>query len=131
MRRWTRSSGESGAAVVDFVLVSLVLLPLFLGLVQVGLVLYVRTSAAAAATEGARFAARLDQAPADGVVRARSQLDGVISDRFIEGIEARDTFLDGWGVCEVVVRVRVPPLGLWGPGVGLTVAGHGIREIGP
>lgn len=130
MRRWRRSgdSQESGAAVVDFVLVSLILLPLFLGLVQLSLVLYVRNSVAAAATEGARYAARVGHGPHDGVRRTRAQLAGVVGDRFIAGISGRYTTFDGLGVVEVRVRVQVPPLGLWGPAVGLEVTGHGVRE---
>lgn len=131
MRHWRRSAAESGAAVVDFVLVTLILMPLFLGLVQVGLVLYVRNSVAAAATEGARYAARLDHDPSDGAARTRRQLDGVIGNRFIEEVTARDTNVHGLAVAEVRVRVRVPPLGLWGPAVELDVTGHGIREVAP
>lgn len=116
---------------MDFVLVSLILMPLFLGLVQVALVLYVRNSAAAAATEGARYAARLDHVPADGITRARQQLDGVVGDRFVEEVSAQDTVADGLAVAEVRVRVRVPALGLWGPAIELDVAGHGIRETAP
>lgn len=131
MRRWRRSGVESGAAVVDFVLVSLVLLPLFLGLVHVGLVLYVRNSVTAAATEGARYAARLDHGPADGVVRTRAQLDGVVGNRYVVDVRGRDRVLDGLLVAEVQVRVRIPPLGLWGPVTDLRLTGHGIREVGP
>lgn len=130
MRRW-RPSEDDGSAVVDFVLVSLILMPLFLGLVQVALVLYVRNSVAAAATEGARYAARLDQRPGDGAARTRRQLDGVVGDRFVEEVTARDTIVNGIAVAEVRVRVRVPPLGLWGPAVQLDVTGHGIREAAP
>lgn len=130
MRRW-RPSEDDGSAVVDFVLVSLILMPLFLGLVQVALVLYVRNSVAAAATEGARYAARLDQRPSDGAARTRRQLDGVVGDRFVGDVTARDTIVDGLAVAEVRVRVRVPPLGLWGPAVELEVTGHGIREVAP
>ena len=45
MRRRARTS-ERGAAVVDFVLVLLVLLPLVLGILQLALVLHVRTKSA-------------------------------------------------------------------------------------
>lgn len=130
VRRWRRSEDE-GSAVVDFVLVSLILMPLFLGLVQVALVLYVRNSVTAAATEGARYAARLDQGPSDGAARTRRQLDGVIGDRFVQDVTARDTIVDGLAVAEVRVRVRVPPLGLWGPAVELDLTGHGVREVAP
>ena len=49
-------TGERGAAVVDFVLVLLVLLPLVIGILQLALVLHVRNTLASAAAEGARLA---------------------------------------------------------------------------
>lgn len=133
MLRWTRSPAdrENGAAVADFVLVSLVLVPLFLGLVQVGLVLYVRNCAAAAASQGARLGARLDQEPLDGARRTRQQLDGVVGDRFVREVTARNGVAGGVAVVEVRVTIEVPPLGLWGPGVRSVVVGHGIREEAP
>ena len=42
---------------VDFVLVVVVVLPLFLGILQVALVLHVRNTLTCAASEGARYAA--------------------------------------------------------------------------
>ena len=66
--------GQRGSAVVDFVLVLAVLVPLFLGILQVGLVLLVRNTLAAAASEGARYAAVQGRGPADGVERTRSQI---------------------------------------------------------
>jgi len=131
VQRCPRSAGkgQSGAAVVDFVLVSMILMPLVLGLIQICLVLYVRNSVSAAATEGARYAARLDQDPQDGIDRARRVLDGVISDRFITAIDGRNSSSDGLGITEIEIRAEVPPLGLWGPGVHLVVTGHGVREV--
>ena len=52
-----RRHDEGGAAVVDFVLVLVVLVPLVLGIVQLALVLHVRNTLASAAAEGARAAA--------------------------------------------------------------------------
>jgi len=122
---------EAGAAVVDFVLVALVLVPLVLGLIQVGLTLYVRNSLAAAATEGARYGAAFGRQPEDGVVRARAQLDGVVSDRFVREVSSRAGEQSGLPVVEVRIRGVVPPLGLWGPGVVIEVTGHGVREVAP
>lgn len=119
---------DRGAAVVDFVLVSLVLVPLVLGLVQVALVLHVRNTLAAAATEGARYAATVDRQPQDGVARTRAQITGAIADRFADDISAAAVQVDGVATVEVRVRASVPPLGLWGPGVQLEVIGHGVRE---
>lgn len=119
---------EAGAAVVDFVLVSMVLVPLVLGLIQVGLVLHVRNTLTAAATEGARYGATLDRGPADGVARTRQQVSGAIADRFARDVSARRTTTGGVPTVEVRVRAVVPPLGLWGPGVSLDVEGHGVQE---
>lgn len=135
MTRWRRSPAdpsadrERGAAVVDFVLVSLVLVPLVLGLVQVALVLHVRNTLAAAATEGARYAATVDRQPQDGVARTRAQIAGVLADRFADDISAAPVQVDGVATVEVRVRASVPPLGLWGPGVRVEVVGHGVREV--
>ncbi|MFL6158382.1 MAG: TadE/TadG family type IV pilus assembly protein [Marmoricola sp.] len=131
MRRWRPSAAESGAAVVDFVLVALVLVPLVLGLLQVGLTLYVRNALAAAAAEGARYAATTDRGPGDGVARTRAQLDGVVGHRFLREVSSGYVERDGTAVVEVRVRAVVPPLGLWGPGLELDVVGHAVREQAP
>lgn len=116
---------------VDFVLVAMVLVPLVLGLIQVGLTLYVRNSLAAAATEGARYAATLDGTPGSGVRRSRDQLEGVVGTRFLREVTASLVEYDGLPVVEVRIRAVVPPLGLWGPGVEIAVTGHGVREVVP
>lgn len=116
---------------VDFVLVAMVLVPLVLGLIQVGLTLYVRNSLAAAATEGARYAATLDSTPESGVLRSRDQLEGVVATRFLREVSARLVEYDGLPVVEVRIRAVVPPLGLWGPGVEVDVTGHAVREVVP
>lgn len=133
MRRSPRSSGEheAGAAVVDFVLVLLVLVPLVLGVIQVALVDHVRNTTVAAATEGARYAATVTGDPASGAARTRTQLSGAVSARFIRRITGRLTRVGGLPVTEVRVIVVVPPLGLWGPGVVLEVVGHGVHEVAP
>lgn len=66
--------GDRGAAVVEFTLVSVLLVGLFLGVLQVGLVLHARNVMVSAAQEGARFAANADRTPADGVLRTRDAL---------------------------------------------------------
>ena len=71
-------------------LVSLVLVPLVLGLIQVGLVLHVRNTLAAAATEGARYGATIDRTPADGAARTRPQIDDALAARFAEDVDAPD-----------------------------------------
>ncbi len=126
-----RRRDEHGAAVVDFVLVSLVLVPLVLGLVQVGLVLHVRNTLTAAATEGARYGATIDRGPADAAARTRRQIDDALAARFAQRVTARRVDLGGVPTVAVTVTAAVPPLGLWGPATGLSVTGHGVQEVAP
>ena len=127
----SRGRAEDGAAVVDFVLVSLVLIPLVLGIIQVALVMFVRTTLASAATEGARSAAAIDRGPGYGVARTRAQIRGAIADRFARGVTARNESVDGVPGVVVEVHAAVPALGLWGPGVRIDVAGHAVKEVAP
>jgi len=121
-------SRQRGSAVVDFVLVLLILIPLVLGILQVALVLYVRNTLTSAASEGARYAATLGHTGPDGVARTRSQLHGVISQEYAQDIEASPTTIAGAPAVEIIVHAKVPALGMWGPSVSLSVTGHAIRE---
>jgi Flp pilus assembly protein TadG len=117
--------------VVDFVLVLLVLVPVFLGIFQVALVLLVRNTLASAASEGARYGATLDRDPADGAARTRSQIDGAVSGRFAQDVDAHAAVVDGAPGVEVVVHASVPALGIGGPAIELTVTGHAVEEQRP
>jgi Flp pilus assembly protein TadG len=117
--------------VVDFVLVLLVLVPLVLGIVQVALVLHVRNTLTSAAAEGARYAATVDRPLEAGVRRTREQIAGAVAARFADDVTASATTLDGVPAVRVDVAAEVPPLGLWGPGVHVRVAGHAIEEARP
>jgi Flp pilus assembly protein TadG len=113
---------------VDFVLVLVVVVPLFLGILQVGLVLLVRNTLASAASEGARYAATRDRGLEDGRMRTRDQITGAVSARFARDIEVRPVMIRGAPGVEVTVRAVVPALGLGGPGVALEVSGHAVEE---
>lgn len=126
-----REPGERGSAVVDFVLVLVVLVPVFLGILQVALVLLVRNTLASAASEGARYAATLDRGPDDGAARTRDQIDGAISGRFARDVSAHEAAVDGAPGVEVTVRAVVPALGIGGPGIALEVTGHAVEEQPP
>lgn len=127
----SRRGPERGSAIVDFVLALVVLIPLVLGIVQVALVLHVRNTLTSAASEGARQAATLDRGPADGVARTRAEIDGAIGGRFARDVSARQAQVAGAPGVVVTVTATVPPLGLWGPGVPLTVTGSAIEEVAP
>lgn len=122
---------QRGAAVVDFVLVLVILAPLLLGILQLGLVLHVRNTLTAAASEGARYAATIDRSPADGVARTRSQIREALAGRYARSVTAHEVGIDGASGVEVDVTARVPALGLWGPAVTLDVSGHAVKETTP
>jgi Flp pilus assembly protein TadG len=126
-----RRRSERGAAVVDFVLVLVVLIPLFLGILQVALVLHVRNTLTAAASEGARYAATVDRAPGAGAARTREQISGALAARFARQVTAGPATVHGAPGVVVDVTADVPPLGLWGPAVRLRVSGHAVEEVAP
>ncbi len=126
-----RRRDQHGAAVVDFVLVVVVVVPLVLGLLQLGLVLHVRNTLTAAASEGARYAATVDRSPGAGVARTRAQIRDALAGRFARQVTARPVTVNGVQGVEVRVRADVPPLGLWGPAVRLTLTGHAVEEVSP
>ena len=126
-----RRRDESASAVVDFVLIMVVLMPLVLGIVQVGLVLHVRNTLTAAASDGARYGASLDQTPEDGAQRTRDLIEGAIAGRYAEDVTAGVTEVGGFPGVEVRVHAEVPALGLFGPAVSLDVEGHAVDEVLP
>ena len=114
-------------------LVSLLLVPLVLGLIQVGLVLHVRNTLTAAATEGARYGANIDRGPADGAARTRAQIDDA-DRRPVRGGRARARRETVDGVPTVAVTVRRPGAAARTAGdraVDLSVTGHGVQETAP
>jgi Flp pilus assembly protein TadG len=129
--RTRRGRDERGSAVVDFVLVLVVVLPLVLGILQVALVLHVRNTLTAAASEGARYAATADLPVEAGAVRTRRQITGALAARFARQVRARPATVHGAPGVAVDVTAEVPPLGIWGPGVRLHVSGHAVEEVAP
>ena len=108
----------------------MLVVPLFLGILQVGLFLYVRNTVTAAASEGAQYAAVLNRAPADGEARTRELVDGVVNEQLIDSVDAEEVDIDGQPGVRVAVKAHMPPLGLWGPGIDFTVEGHAVKETG-
>jgi Flp pilus assembly protein TadG len=126
-----RRRDARGAAVVDFVLATVVLVPLVLGVLQVALVLHVRNTLAAAASEGARYAATVDMPVSAGAERTRQQISGALAARFARAVTARPATVRGAPGVEVDVVADVPALGIWGPAVSLRVSGHAVEEVAP
>jgi Flp pilus assembly protein TadG len=127
--RWR---GDRGSSVVEFVLVSTLLLLLLFGVMQAGLYLYARNVAAAAAADGARYAASAGM-PADAGSERSTGLIGSALHRASAGIHCDGRFsrdeqsrLDVVTVrCSGRLRSIFAPLGAWLP---IDVSGSALRE---
>jgi hypothetical protein len=54
-----------------------------------------------------------------------------LADRYAEDVTATRITIGGAPGTEVVVRARVPALGLFGPSVPVTVRGHAVSDVEP
>jgi Flp pilus assembly protein TadG len=119
---------ERGAAVVDFVLILLLLIPLFLGIFQVGLVLYTRNTSTACASEGARYGANFDRTAEDGRQRTADCIGSSLSSKWSSSVTAGTSQQGGLPMVVVDARTTVPALGLWGHLVEVKTTGHAVKE---
>jgi Flp pilus assembly protein TadG len=127
-----RPYGDAGAAVVEFVGVSVLLLALVLVVVQLGIVLHVRNVVISAAQEGARHDANADVLDLrEGKTVTETAVRQALSARAAAGVSVGDPTLvpvgDGLQAVEVTVDVDVP-LVLVLPDIHLRVRGHALRE---
>lgn len=122
---------ERGSALVDFALVSVVVLPLVFAILQIALIWHVRTTLTSAASEGARFAAAFTNTPADGQQRTADVIDDTFGRRLAAHVEASRSDLAGQPIITVTVSAEVPVLAFWGPTVHVQVHGHAIQEVLP
>jgi Flp pilus assembly protein TadG len=65
-----RRASDAGAAVVEFVLISVLLVLLLFGVLQVGVYFYARNIVSASAADAARYAASAGVSPSAGAARA-------------------------------------------------------------
>lgn len=119
---------ESGAAVVDFVLVMVVLVPLVLAIMQVGLVLHVRNTLTTAASDGARAAAVDGGTPSDGVRRTRRMIAESLDQRYAQHVTAHRSRTHGVATMTVEVHAEVPALGVLGSVVRVDASGRAVRQ---
>jgi hypothetical protein len=119
---------DDGAAIVDFVMVGALLTLVFVGVVQLALVLHVRNTLVDCASEGARYGAFADRTPQDGAQRTRDLIGASLSTRFAGDVQARNVEVDGLQAVQVSVTAPLPVIGLFGPSGVLVVSGHGAQE---
>lgn len=120
--------GDEGAAVVDFVLVLLLLLPLVVGILQLALVLHVRNTLTSAASEGARFAAVAGSSAEAGAAKSRELVEGALSPAYSQHVSVVPATVGGAPGFRARIVADVPVLGLGGPAITLDVTGHAVAE---
>ena len=123
----SRSRDDHGGAVVEFTLVTVLLLVLFLALLQLGLALHVRNTLVACAAEGARYAANADRTPSDGVAQTISLIEATLDDSFADDVTGSTVVVDGVPQVEIRVSATLPLLGFLGPR-DLVVTAHSLDE---
>ncbi|HZG94777.1 MAG TPA: TadE/TadG family type IV pilus assembly protein [Mycobacteriales bacterium] len=127
---------DAGSAVAEFVLVvGFLLIPLFLGILQLGMVLHARNVVVASAAAGARYGANVDRRVEDGAAEACRRIREALA-RVEERLRCTGAVATRGGADPVdVVEVRVDgplpmfflPLG----SVDVDVTGHAVREVAP
>ena len=132
MTRRALARGDRGTAVVEFTLVSILLVALFLLVLQVGLVLHARNVMVSAAQEGARFAANADRTPLDGAARTEQALRGSLGADLVSRTSVTPLPLTTTPSGAPVVGIRVSGPAPWVfRAVGqltITVEGHALEE---
>jgi Flp pilus assembly protein TadG len=114
--------------VADFAMVSGLLCLLFLAVFQLGLALHIRNTLIACASEGARYGARANATPQDGVARASQLIRESLSDRYAENVSAETTTVDGVVVVQLLIEAPLPVLGPLGPDRVLSVRSRAFSE---
>ncbi len=124
--------GERGGAVVEFVLVSVLIVMLLLAVLQVAVYVHVRNVVTASAQEGARYAANADVDSTAGAGRTMEVVARATSEQTARGLVCSSTEeVDGSGLTLVVVRCSgsVPSLlAALGNLLPLEVTGRAVKE---
>ena len=128
-------SGERGSAVVDFVLVSVLIVVLLLAVLQAAVYVHVRNVVTASAHLGARYAANADVDSADGAARTLEVVGRATNQRTAAGLTCTSgEEADPSGLTLVVVRCSgsVPSMfAALGNLLPLEGTGRAVKETAP
>ena len=124
-----RLRDESGSAIVEFLLVSLLLVALTAGIVQLALALHVRNTLADAAAEGARQASLVGQTDQQGVRRTRDLIRLAVGMGDEADVVARRELWQGTPTVTVTITAPLPLFGFFGPPNALRVVGRAPVEV--
>ena len=118
--------GEAGSAVVDFALVSALVVAVCVALLQLALGLHVRNVLTDAAGEGARRAALVGGTEGEAAERVAMLTDAALADGYVDEVTVTRTRVGGTPVVQAEETAPLPVLGLFGPAGSLRVTGHAV-----
>ncbi len=107
-------------------MVSVLVIALMLGVLQLALTLHVRNVLISSASEGARLAGAYDRTPADGVARTEELMNAALGD-FAATTTVSSESSGRVDLMVITVEAPVPVIGLWGVG-SMTVTGKAVKE---
>lgn len=119
---------DGGSSPVEFVLVGMMLTLLTLGVLQLGLSVYVRNVVHDAAVEGAFHAALADASLEDGARRTRDIVARTVGEEYAADIHVRETARNGRRTVELTVRATLPLVGLLGAPLAMEVTANAPVE---
>lgn len=119
---------DDGSSPVEFVLVGALLTVLTLGVLQLGLAVYVRNVVHDAAVEGAFHAALADVSAEQGAERTVQVIARAVGTGFAQDVSARETMRLGHPAVEVTVTATLPLVGLLGAPAAMEVTAHAPLE---
>lgn len=127
-----RPARDEGSAVVEFVLVSMLVVALLMAVLQVAVFVHVRNVIAASAQEGARYGANADVDSAAGAERTRTIVERALSAEAADGLTCTANEEAGEaGAVLVVVRCTgaVPSLfSALGDLLAIDATGRAVKE---
>lgn len=126
-RRDSLVHGDSGSEVVEFTLVSVLVIIVVAAVLQLALALHVRNTLISCAAEGAHLAAAEDRSIGEGEARAVSLAHSSLGSFPIDA-HARMTLIEGAPGVVISMTAPVPVVGLWGFG-SMTVEARAFEEI--
>lgn len=122
----SRSTGDRGSAVAEYVLVAGIVAMMFAGTLQLALALHVRNTLVDAAAAGARYGTLADRSPQDGAERTREIITGHLGPRYAQDVSAARATVGQTATLQVEVVSPLPVVAMFGPPGGMRVRGHAV-----
>lgn len=124
------TGGQRGNSTVEFTLVSVLVVALFLVVLQAAFAFHTRNVLVASAQEGARYGANADRSASDAAVRTRQVVADALSPTAAGRMsyEAGEVAVDGRTAMRVTVSGPLPVVFLPAGPMRITVRGHALEE---